>query len=114
MNRTTTLVFFLILVTGCDVSNKNSSHAQVQACSAAEAHLEKFLSENRSCNTDSDCNADYGGCITLKYNNSTDRSELYRFKMLYDVACDDGVPSYCGMPPGTPACVDHVCTSFID
>lgn len=100
-------VCFLLAASAC---SKEASNGDIsQTCPEAKSQIENFMSQNRSCNSDSDCTSEYGGCLVLVFNNSTDRNELYRLKSSYDSACSgQGV---CAIPPGFPKCENQVCNS---
>ena len=102
----------LIFVSACGESKNQSSTRNLQGltCDAAKSQLETFMSQNQSCTNDSDCKTEYGGCIVLVFNQSTNHSELNRLKDLYDNACTG--QGLCGIPPGTPKCVNSTCVSW--
>jgi hypothetical protein len=100
-------VSFLLAASACSEEASNGDVSQT--CPEAKSQIENFMSQNRSCNSDSDCNSEFGGCLVLVFNNSTDRNELYRLKSSYDSACSgQGV---CGIPPGIAKCENQVCKS---
>lgn len=111
MIRATLLTLVLLLSSSCGVSTHQaiSPYSQNLSCDAARTQIENFMAQNRTCNSDSDCNTEYGGCIVLTFNNSTSRTELAGLKSIYDNACSN--QGLCGIPPGNPSCENHICTS---
>ena len=111
MIRATLLSLLLLLSSSCGVSKQEtiSPYSQNLSCDAARTQIENFMAQNRTCNSDSDCNTEYGGCIVLIFNNATSRTELAGLKSIYDNACSSR--GLCGIPPGNPSCENHICTS---
>lgn len=91
---------------------KPDTNAQISGnyCSNLESQLYSWLDQNSRCTVDSECRTQYGGCLRLSYNASTNLQELNRRVDQWNNQCASQ-RGMCGIPPGAPVCDAGQCSA---